>query len=135
MRYYLAALFKWNSSWNYLWYSVEMTPQRNIDTAGSRLINSMGFHIYGWPKRTSQTSSGETSHNTPSLKGWMPYDNRHCWLTRRSCPWRSHPMLYGCDCGVVNNRNCFTTSSEMRFFWLPLSTIKCNGVPFTHIYE
>ena len=32
MRYYLAALFRWNSSWNYLWYSVEMTPQSNNDT-------------------------------------------------------------------------------------------------------
>jgi hypothetical protein len=27
------------------------------------------------------------------------------------------------------------TSAEMRFFWLPLSTMKCSGVPFTHIYE
>jgi hypothetical protein len=27
------------------------------------------------------------------------------------------------------------TYVEMRFFWLPLSTIKCSGVPFTHIYE
>jgi hypothetical protein len=24
---------------------------------------------------------------------------------------------------------------EMMFFWLPISIIKCNGVPFTHIYE
>jgi hypothetical protein len=23
----------------------------------------------------------------------------------------------------------------MRFFWLPLSTMKCSGVHFTHIYE
>lgn len=65
----------------------------------------------------------------------MPYDNRHCWLTRRSHPWRSHPMLYGCRCGVVDNSNCLTTSAEMRFFWLPLSTIKCSRVPFTHICE
>jgi hypothetical protein len=135
MRYYLATLFRWNNSQNYFWYSVEMTPQRNNDTTGSRLINNMAFHIYGWPKRTSQTSSGETSHNTSSLKGWMSYDNRHCWLTRRSHPWRSHPMLYGCGCGVVDNPNCLTTSAEMRFFWLPLSTIKCSGVPFTHICE
>jgi hypothetical protein len=28
-----------------------------------------------------------------------------------------------------------TTSTEMRFLWLPLSTMKCSGVPFTHIYE
>jgi hypothetical protein len=27
------------------------------------------------------------------------------------------------------------TSTEMRFFWLPLSTMKCSGVPFTHICE
>jgi hypothetical protein len=27
------------------------------------------------------------------------------------------------------------TSAEMRFFWLPLSTMKCSGVPFTHICE
>jgi hypothetical protein len=24
---------------------------------------------------------------------------------------------------------------EMRFFWIPISTMKCNEVPFTHIYE
>jgi hypothetical protein len=41
MRYYLAALFRWDNSWNYLWYSVEMTPQSNNDTTGSRLINNM----------------------------------------------------------------------------------------------
>jgi hypothetical protein len=47
MRYYLAALFRWNSSWNYLWYSVEMTPHRNNDTVGSRLINNMVLpHIW-----------------------------------------------------------------------------------------
>jgi hypothetical protein len=46
MRYYLAALFRWDSSWNYLWYSVEMTPQRNNDTVGSRLINNMDVSTY-----------------------------------------------------------------------------------------
>jgi hypothetical protein len=30
------------------------------------------FHIYDWNKITSQTSSGETSHNNSSLKGLMP---------------------------------------------------------------
>jgi hypothetical protein len=44
-------------------------------------------------------------------------------------------MLYGCGYGVVGKSNYLTTSVEMRFFWLPLSTIKCGGVPFTHIYE
>jgi hypothetical protein len=47
MIYYLATLFRWNSSQNYLWYSVDMTPQRNNDTAGSRLINNMVLpHIW-----------------------------------------------------------------------------------------
>ena len=46
MRYYLVKLFRWNNIRNYLWYSVEMTPQRNNDTAGSRLINNMALpHI------------------------------------------------------------------------------------------
>ena len=26
-------------------------------------------------------------------------------------------------------------STEIRFFWLPLSTTKCKGIPFTHICE
>jgi hypothetical protein len=135
MRYYLAALFRWNSSRNYLWYSVEMTPQSNNDTTGSRLINNMASpHIWLAQENITDIQWG-TSHNTSSLKGWMSYDNRHCWLTWRSRPCRSHPMLYGCGCGVVDNPNYLTTSAEMRFFWLPLSTIKCSGVPFTHICE
>jgi hypothetical protein len=44
-------------------------------------------------------------------------------------------MLYGCRCGVVGKSNFLTTSTEMRFFWLPLSTIKCNMFPFTDICE
>ena len=27
MRYYLVALFRWENSWNYLWYPVKMTPR------------------------------------------------------------------------------------------------------------
>jgi hypothetical protein len=27
------------------------------------------------------------------------------------------------------------TSIEMRFFWLPMLTMNCNGEPFTHILE
>jgi hypothetical protein len=47
MRYYLVALFRWYSSWNYHWYPIEMTPQKNNDTARSRLINIMAFpHIW-----------------------------------------------------------------------------------------
>ena len=41
MRDYLATLFWWNSSHNYLWYLVELTPQSNNDTTGWRLINNM----------------------------------------------------------------------------------------------
>jgi hypothetical protein len=44
-------------------------------------------------------------------------------------------MLYGCGFGVVDNPKYLTTSAKMRFFWLPLSTIKCSKAPFTHIYE
>jgi hypothetical protein len=44
-------------------------------------------------------------------------------------------MLYGLRCGVVGKSNCLKTSTEMMFFWLPLSTIKCSGVPCTHICE
>ena len=43
-------------------------------------------------------------------------------------------MVYGCGCAVVGKPNRFTTSAEMRFFWLPLSTMNCSGEPFTHIY-
>jgi hypothetical protein len=47
MRYYLEALFRWDSSWNYLWYVAEMTPQSNNDITGSRLINNMTLpHIW-----------------------------------------------------------------------------------------
>jgi hypothetical protein len=47
MRYYLAALFRWDSSWNYLWYPIEMIPQSNNDTTGLRPIDSMALpHIW-----------------------------------------------------------------------------------------
>jgi uncharacterized membrane protein len=35
----------------------------------------------------------------------------------------------------VGRANFLTTSVDMRLFWLPLSTMKCSGVPFTHICE
>jgi hypothetical protein len=44
-------------------------------------------------------------------------------------------MVYGCGCAVVGKPNRFTTPTEMRFFCLPLSTMNCNGEPFTHILE
>ena len=75
------------------------------------------------------------SHNTSSMKGLMLYGRRHYQLTRRSHPWCSHPMVYGCGCAVVGKPNRFTTSAEMRFFWLPLSIMNYSGEPFTHIWE
>jgi hypothetical protein len=44
-------------------------------------------------------------------------------------------MVYGCGCVVVGKPSRFMTSAEMRFFWLPLSTMNCSGEPFTHIWE
>jgi hypothetical protein len=44
-------------------------------------------------------------------------------------------MLYGYGCGFFDNPNYLMTSSEMRFFWISLSTIKCSRVPFTHFCE
>ena len=44
-------------------------------------------------------------------------------------------MLYDYRCGVISMPNHFITSTEMRFFWLPLLIMNCNGKPFTHIYE
>jgi hypothetical protein len=32
------ALFRWDSSCNYLWNLVDMTPKSNNDTTGSRLL-------------------------------------------------------------------------------------------------
>jgi hypothetical protein len=36
---------------------------------------------------------------------------------------------------IIVRFNLLMTSVEIRFFWLPLSTMKWSGVPFTHIYE
>jgi hypothetical protein len=35
----------------------------------------------------------------------------------------------------VGRASCLVTSLEMRFLWLPLSMMKCSGVPFTHIFK
>src|SRR3984885_14533215 len=110
-------------------------PNVIITARGLDSYTACRFHKYGCPNNTSQTSWGAMSHNTSSVKGLMLYGRRHCWLTRRSRPWCSHPMVYGCGCVVVGKPNCFTTSAEMRFFWLPLSTMNCSGEPLTHIWE
>ena len=44
-------------------------------------------------------------------------------------------MVYECGCAMVGNPNRFMTFAEMRFFWLPLSTMNCSGEPFTHMWE
>jgi hypothetical protein len=44
-------------------------------------------------------------------------------------------MVYGFGCGVFGRANRLMISSKMRFFWLPLSMMKCSRVPFTHICE
>jgi hypothetical protein len=47
MRYYLMELFRWDISRNHLRYPIEMTPQCNNDTTGSRIIDSMMLpHIW-----------------------------------------------------------------------------------------
>jgi hypothetical protein len=44
-------------------------------------------------------------------------------------------MLHGCGCDVVGNSKYFMTFTEMSLFWLFLSTMKFNDIPFTHIHE
>lgn len=44
-------------------------------------------------------------------------------------------MVNSVGCVVVGKPISFMTSIEIRFFWLPLSTMNCSGEPFTHIWE
>jgi hypothetical protein len=44
-------------------------------------------------------------------------------------------MVYGCGCVVVGKLQSLNDLAKMRFFWLPLSMMNCNGEPFTHICE
>jgi len=110
-------------------------PKVIITKRGLDSYTACHFHKYGWPNNTSQTSRGETSHNNSSMKGLMLYGRRHCWITWRSRPWWSHPMVYGWECVVVGKPSRFMTSTKMRFFWLLLSIMNCNGEPFAHIWE
>ena len=110
-------------------------PKEIITGQGLDSYTTCCFHKYACPNNTSQTSRGTTSQNASSVKGLMLYGRRHCWLMRRSRPWWSHLMVYDCGCVVVGKPNRFTTSAEMRFFWLPLSTMNCSREPFTHISE
>jgi hypothetical protein len=43
-------------------------PKVIITLQGLDSYTTCHFHKYGWPKRTSQNSSGEISHNSLSLK-------------------------------------------------------------------
>lgn len=95
-------------------------PKEIMTARGLDSYTACRLHKYGWPNNTSQTSKGATSHNTSYMKGLMLYGRQHYWWTQRSRPWWSHQILYGCGYGVVGRPNLFTTSVEMRFFWLPL---------------
>jgi hypothetical protein len=59
MRDNFVALFYQHSSQNYLWYPVEMIPQSNNDTTGSRLINNMVLpHIWLSQKNITDIQRG-----------------------------------------------------------------------------
>jgi hypothetical protein len=63
MRNYLAALFLWNNSQNYLWYPIEMTSQSNNDTTGSRIIDNMTFpHIWLAQNNITDIKRGNITH-------------------------------------------------------------------------
>ena len=50
-------------------YSISL--KEIITKRGLDLYTTCHFHKYGCPNNTSQTSRGETSHNTLSMKGLM----------------------------------------------------------------
>lgn len=112
-----------------------LNPNVTIIAWGLDSYTTCHFHKYGWHNNTLQTSSRAMSHNTSSMNGLMLYGRWHCWLTRRSRPWWSHPMVYSCGCVVVSKPNCFMTFVAMSFFFLPLLTMNYSGKPFTHISE
>jgi len=104
-----------------------LVPKETIIAWGLDSYTVSHFRKYGCPSNTSQTSRGNMSHNTSSLKGLMLYGKWHCWLTWRSRPWWSHLMVYSFGCTMVSKPSCFMTSTKIWFFWFPLSTINCSG--------
>jgi hypothetical protein len=63
MRDFLAELFWWNSSQNYLWYPLELTLKSNNDTTRSRLINIMTFpHIWLAQNNITDIKRGNITH-------------------------------------------------------------------------
>ena len=113
----------------------KLFPKVIIKKQGKKSYTACQLHKYGWPNNTLATSRGATSHNTSSMNGLILYGMQHCWQMQRSLPRWSHPMVYGYGCAMVGRPSHFTTSAEMRFFCLPLSTRNCSGEPFTHICE
>jgi hypothetical protein len=135
MRDYLATLFWWNNSQNYLWYPVDLTPHSNNDTTGSRLINNMMFpHIWLAQNNITYIKRGNITHYL-ILEGIYAIRQVILLADTEISSLVKPQMLSGCECDVVNNPNYLTTSTDMRFFWLSLSTMKCNVIPFTHICE
>jgi hypothetical protein len=109
-----------------------MTTQSNNDTMRSRIINNMTFpHIWLAQNKIKYIKRGNITYYL-ILEGMdaighakLLDDTKILSLVKPQC----------CMADVVDNPKCLTTSTEMRFFWLPLSIMKCNGVPFTHIWE
>ena len=63
MRDYLAVLFWWICSRNYLWYPVELTSQSNNDTTRSRLIDILTFsHIWLAQNNITDIKRGNITH-------------------------------------------------------------------------
>jgi hypothetical protein len=44
-------------------------------------------------------------------------------------------MVYGCGCDVVAKPSFSTVPIAIKIFWLPLTTLKCKGLSFTHIWS
>jgi hypothetical protein len=44
-------------------------------------------------------------------------------------------MVYGWGFGIIDKFNILMTLAKFMFFYLPLSRMKCNEVPFTNIHE
>jgi hypothetical protein len=63
MQDYLAVMFWWSSSQNYLWYPIELTSQSNNDTMWSRLIDIMVFpHIWLVENNITDIKRGNITH-------------------------------------------------------------------------
>jgi hypothetical protein len=59
-------LFRWNNSRNYLWYSIEMTPQRNNDIVGVETHKQHGVSTYMVVPRENHTHPVGKHHIIPN---------------------------------------------------------------------